>query len=111
MSIFLRIWHIAEFFVFYLRELIVANCLVAYDALTPTLQAKPAILGIRTKAETDLELLLLANLITMTPGTITLDISTDRKVIYIHAMFADDPEKLRREIQENFEPRILRLCR
>ena len=54
---------------------------------------------------------MLANLITMTPGTLSLDISPDRKTLYVHAMYIRDPEALRRDIQENFEPRVLALLR
>ena len=69
------------------------------------------VIGIPIKAQTDLEITVLANLITMTPGTLSLDISPDRKTLYVHAMYIRDPEALRRDIQENFEPRVLALLR
>jgi len=53
-----------------------------------------------------LGMLMFGNLISMTPGTLTLDISEDRTMIYIHAMYATDVEKLVRNIHEDFEPRI-----
>ena len=60
---------------------------------------------------TDLEITLLANLITVTPGSFSLDVSDDRSVLYVHAMYVDDPEALRREIKDGFERRVLELLR
>jgi multicomponent Na+:H+ antiporter subunit E len=61
--------------------------------------------------ETDVEITLLANLITLTPGTLSMDISDDRKVLYVHAMYVDDPEALRAEIKNGFERRVLEMLR
>ena len=47
--------------------------------------------------------MLLANLISLTPGTLSVDVSTDRSTLYIHAMNVDDPAALRREIKDGFE--------
>ena len=96
---------------YYLWELIKSNAIIAYDVLTPTHHMKPGVIGIPIEAKTDLEITALANLITMTPGTLSLDISPDRKTLYVHAMYIHDPEELRREIKENFEPRVLALLR
>ena len=62
-------------------------------------------------AETDVEITLLANLITMTPGSLSIDVSDDRGVIYVHSMFIDDPEEFRRTIKDDFERRVLELLR
>jgi multicomponent Na+:H+ antiporter subunit E len=99
------------FIVYYLWELIKSNAIIAYDVLTPTHHMKPGVIGIPIEAKTDLEITALANLITMTPGTLSLDISPDRKTLYVHAMYIHDPEELRRDIKENFEPRVLALLR
>jgi multicomponent Na+:H+ antiporter subunit E len=47
----------------------------------------------------------------MTPGTLSMDVSTDRKTLYIHAMFVDDAEELKKGLKENFEARVLKLLR
>ncbi len=96
---------------YYLWELVKSNAIIAYDVLTPTHHMKPGVIGIPIEAKTDLEITALANLITMTPGTLSLDISPDRKTLYVHAMYIHDPEELRRDIKENFEPRVLALLR
>ena len=96
---------------YYLWELVKSNAIIAYDVLTPTHHMKPGVIGIPIEAKTDLEITALANLITMTPGTLSLYISPDRKTLYVHAMYIHDPEELRRDIKENFEPRVLALLR
>ena len=96
---------------YYFWELVKSNAIIAYDVLTPTHHMKPGVIGIPIEAKTDLEITVLANLITMTPGTLSLDISPDRKTLYVHAMYIHDPEELRRDIKENFEPRVLALLR
>jgi multicomponent Na+:H+ antiporter subunit E len=99
------------FLFYYLWDLVKSNAVIAYDVLTPTDYMKPGVIGIPLTAETDLEITALANLITMTPGTLSLDVSADRKTLYVHAMYINDPEVLRREIKENLERRVLELMR
>ena len=55
------------------------------------------------------ELSLLAVLVTLTPGTLSLDLSDDRRVLYVHFMHVDDPEAAVRSIVDGFERRILEL--
>jgi len=99
------------FVVYYLWELVKSNAIIAYDVLTPTHHMKPGVIGIPLEAETDLEITVLANLITMTPGTLSLDVSPDRRTLYVHAMYIHDPEALRRDIKDNLERRVLDLLR
>lgn len=99
------------FVLFYSKELLLANLRVAYDALTPTHHMRPGVVAIPLEAETDLEILLLANLLTMTPGSISIDVATDRRTLYIHAMYIDDVESLRQEVKSRFEKRVLELLR
>jgi multicomponent Na+:H+ antiporter subunit E len=63
------------------------------------------------EAKTDAEILLLANLITLTPGSLTLDISEDRRTLFVHAMFVDDADAFRRTIKEGLERRLLEVLR
>ena len=55
--------------------------------------------------------LFLANLISLTPGTLSLDVSPDRRTLYVHAMATTSPDHLRREIRDGFERRILEVFR
>lgn len=106
-----KVWQVAGLLVFFIKELVVANLRVAYDVLTPGYRMRPGILAVPLDASTDLEITLLANLITLTPGTLSLDVSNDRRTLYIHAMYADDPEAVKRSIKHGFERRILEVLR
>ena len=105
-DIFLRIFRLTGFVLFYLKEVVLSNIRIAYDIVTPRHRMKPGIIAVPLGELSDLQLLSLANLVTMTPGTLSLDVSDDRKVLYIHAMYVDDADALRREIKSNFEQKI-----
>lgn len=107
-----RVPRAAAFVVFYLWQLVKSNVRVAYDVVTPGYRLKPAVIAVPLDAETDAEVTLLANLITLTPGTLALDLSADRKTLYVHVMYLDaDPEQTRREIKEQLERRVLGVLR
>ncbi len=96
---------------YYLLELIHSNFTVALDILTPSHRMKPGIVAVPLDAESDFEITLLANLITMTPGTLSLDLSEDRKILYVHAMYITDPDEIRRSIKQDLERRVLAVFR
>jgi len=96
---------------FFVWELVLSNLRVAWDVLTPSARRRPGVVAVPLDAETDAEITLLANLVTLTPGSLSLDVSPDRRVLYVHGMFVDDPETFRREIKEGFERRVLELLR
>lgn len=91
---------------FFLRELIKASFQVLFTILKPSL-LKPGVIAIPLDLTNDVQITLLGNLITLTPGTLTLDVSTDKKVIYVHTIRVEDPDVFRREIKNGFEKRIL----
>ena len=109
--IFTKIYRIIGFLFFYIKEVILANMRIAYEIITPGNNMKPGVLAIPLNLETDFEILTINNLITMTPGTLSLDISTNKKVIYIHAMYIDDPDEIRREIKAGLEKKIMEVTR
>ncbi|MDI9640896.1 Na+/H+ antiporter subunit E [Kamptonema cortianum] len=96
---------------FFLWELIVANFRLALDLLTPGISMKPAIIAMPLDAETDAEITLVASLITLTPGTLSMDVSEDRKTLYVHAMYADNEEELVQSLKNGFERRVLEVLR
>jgi multicomponent Na+:H+ antiporter subunit E len=105
-----RVPKILTFALFFLRELLKANMRVAWDVVTPTHHMRPAVIAVPLDARTEGEIALVANLISLTPGTLTLDISSDHKVLYIHVMYLDDLDEVRAQIK-NFEARVLALLR
>lgn len=106
-----RIPRLIEFAGFFLWELLWANVRVAYDVVTPTHHMRPGIIALPLDAETDLEITLLANLISLTPGTLSLDVSSDRKVLYVHHMYLHDLDVERERIKSGIERRLLRVIR
>jgi multicomponent Na+:H+ antiporter subunit E len=108
---FLRVRQLVGFALYYLRELVSANLRVARDVVTPTYAMRPAIVAIPLDARTDIEITLLSSLIALTPGSLGLDVSDDRSVLYVHGMFVDDPEAFCRGIKEGLERPLLELLR
>jgi len=79
-----RIWYTIEYIVKFTWELIKANFHVAYIVIHPLLPIKPGIVKVRTKLKRDSALTMLANSITLTPGTLTVDIDVDKQILYVH---------------------------
>ena len=94
---------------FFLWELVLANMRLALDVATPRFQMTPGILAIPLDATRDSEILLLAMLINLTPGSVALDVSDDRKVMYVHVMYIASADAARAEIKTGFERRVLQL--
>lgn len=97
--------------VFFLVELVVSNFKVLWDIATPSHINRPGIVGVPLSARTDLEIFIVANLLSLTPGSLSVDISRDRKILFVHIMFLDDPEKTRNSIKTGLERRVLEVMR
>jgi len=95
---------------YFIRELVKANYKVGFDILTPPWHMQPGVIAFPLKATTDFEITMVANFISLTPGTLTLDISDDRRVLFIHAMFLQDEKTLLAELHE-IEQRLLEILR
>lgn len=104
-----RVRRMVFFAGFFLVELVLANLRMARDVLSPRPGISPGVVAIPLDEATDVQLTALANFITLTPGTLALDISHDRKVLYVHGMYVADVEALRRDTKEGFERRIKEL--
>lgn len=106
-----KVQQVILFLVFFMYELLKANLRVAWEVLTPGMSMSPAIVSIPLDVDSDLEILLLANIITLTPGTLSLDVSTDKQTLYVHAMYVYDVDRFRRRIKNGFERRVAELFR
>ncbi|MBU1176321.1 MAG: Na+/H+ antiporter subunit E [Alphaproteobacteria bacterium] len=93
----------------FLFELSRSAVTVALLVLSPDLskRLKPAIIAFPLRVRTDAEITLLANLITLTPGTLSVDVSNDRRVLYVHALSVPDRDKLIADIAGGFEAKIM----
>ena len=90
---FTKLPQLVGFLAFFSIELVKSNLWVAWDVLTPRARRRPGVIAVPLDATTDAEITLLATLITLTPGTLSLDVSGNRSILYVHAMFVDDPDQ------------------
>ena len=104
---FERVWRIVRLCILFIYELLVSSLRVVWDVITPTHLSRPGIIAMPLDAKGDGEILLVASLISLTPGTLSLDVSADKKTLYVHAMFVDDPEALRQELKQGMERSVL----
>ena len=102
---------VISFIFFFLYELLKANLQVAYEVMTPHYNMSPGIVKVPLDVKTNLEITFLANLISLTPGTLSLDVSEDKKVLYVHSMYITSKESFIRGIKNGFEKRILEILR
>ncbi|MEX2367106.1 MAG: Na+/H+ antiporter subunit E [Pseudohongiellaceae bacterium] len=104
-------WAAVRLLAFFLKEVVITSIKVVWDVLTPTHLSEPDIIHYPLDAKTDLEIMLLANMVSMTPGSLTLDISEDRSHLIIHAMFARDKAAVIAELKNGLEKRLLEVTR
>ena len=104
-----RMARFAKLIGFFLFELVVANLRVAVDVVRPRYRMTPGVIRLPLAAQSDAEIVLLAALINLTPGSVALDVSEDRSVMYVHVMYVSSPDAARAEIKHGFERRILEL--
>ena len=102
-----RVFAWLRLLVMFLYELVVSSIAVAWDVLTPRHRARPAIIDIPLDVKSDAGILLVTNLISLTPGSLSLDVSDDRRTLRVHMMFADDPDALRDAIKSGMEKWVI----
>jgi multicomponent Na+:H+ antiporter subunit E len=107
-----KVGQLLGFVLHFLWDLIRSNLRVAHDVLTPRHYMRPGVIAVPLDARTDLEILALANRITLTPGTVSLDVSTDRRTLYVHVMYmAEDADATRAALKQDVERRLLEVLR
>ena len=95
----------------FVKELILSALKVAWLVLQPRINIRPAIIAYPLTVTTDAQITLLANMITLTPGTLSVDVSADRRTLYIHAIDVASKEALIGDIAAGFETKILGVLR
>ncbi|TVR42999.1 MAG: hypothetical protein EA394_02250 [Bacteroidia bacterium] len=104
--LFVRLFRLIAFIVYYLKELVLSSLYVAYDIITPKDLMRPGFVEVPVDLKSETAIIALANLISMTPGSLTVDMTPDKKKIYIHAMYLFDKEKFIQKIKGQLERRI-----
>jgi len=95
----------------FLYELVVANIDVLKIILKPKLDIQPGIFAYETELDQPWQVTLLSMLITLTPGTLVVDISDDNKTLYIHALHMPEVDEAVASIRDSFEKAILEVSR
>ncbi len=90
-------------------ELWLSSCMVARAAFARQPRTASAIVAVPLDLRTDLGIAVLANLVTLTPGTCSLHVSDDRRTLYVHVLEAGSPEQVTHSIKQTFERRLARI--
>lgn len=106
-----KVVQVVRFVTISLWEIFTASLALAWLIVQPKLQVRPAIVAVPLDAKTDVEIATMSSLLTLSPGTMTLDVSTDRETLYVHTIDLDDVDEFRREIKSGLERRVLEVMR
>jgi multicomponent Na+:H+ antiporter subunit E len=87
-----------------------ASLMVARDIVAPSARLVPGVLIVPLRCSTSVEAALFAGLVTLTPGTLVVGIDPELREMWIHGMYASDPEALRADLID-MEARVLRAMR
>lgn len=108
---FYRVPKIFAFILLFFHDLLKANYEVTKDVVTPNYNMKPGIVKYEMKAKTDFEITMLANMIALTPGTVVIDLSKDKRFMYIHVMYLANKEEFIRRLNTRIEKKLLEILR
>ena len=106
-----RARRVSSLVLLFLVELVKSAAKVAKLAVSTKLDLKPGFFAYDLKTDRDIEITILANLITLTPGTLSVDVSDDKQKLYVHAVTIDDVEDMRQDIANGFERKIMEAFR
>lgn len=98
MRIIRKTYYFIVFTGFYLLKLISANLYIAWDILTPRMRTNPGIIEVEVNLASDFGILLLSNLVSMTPGTLSMDLDRERNKLLVHLLYMDKREATEQEI-------------
>jgi multicomponent Na+:H+ antiporter subunit E len=109
-----RVLKSISFFLYVVVSILESNVRVAWLVLQPRPQLDPGIVAIPLETTNSLEITVLASIITLTPGTLSVDLREDsrgRKHLLVHNIKILDRERFRQEIKDRFERRLLAITR
>lgn len=110
MKIIRKPYLLIAFVLFYLYNLVKANFFIAYDILTPKTQSKSNFVWIENRTNSSFGLLLFSNLLSMTPGTLSVDYNEEKKSLLIHYLYTNKNYQVIEEI-ELVQNKIIALIR
>jgi len=99
-------WLAVRYFFMVLKDILVANIEVALLIIGPIKKLKPGFVAVPINLDSDLGITILASTVSLTPGTVSAEISKDRAWLYIHALHLDNEEELISSIKQRYEKPI-----
>jgi multicomponent Na+:H+ antiporter subunit E len=93
-----RPWHAAVFAAYFAFKLVQANLLLAWEIVTPRNKIRTGIVAVPVRGCSDMLVALVANAITLTPGTLSLEVRRDPATLYVHVLHLRHPDEVRREV-------------
>ena len=112
MSLILRPVYAIWLFIVFLWDLLTSSVQVAIAVLLPGDRTRPRLVSVPLKARSDLEITLVANFLSLTPGTLSVDVSEDRDTLLVHDLFAGDSgDDTRAAVRDGIEARVIRATR
>lgn len=92
-----------RFILLVLWDILLANCVLAVRILGPNKKLRPAFMEVPLDVKEDFTITILASTISLTPGTVSADLSTDGSKLLIHALHVDDIDAAINEIKQRYE--------
>lgn len=110
---FFQTIYLAELTFYFVAEMFKATFLVVREVLSRKSRIEEGIIALPLDVKSNLEITILASLISLTPGTLSLELSEDKSLLFIHAMYipGGDVEKIKAQIKNGFERRVIRAFR
>ncbi|MFA5619366.1 MAG: Na+/H+ antiporter subunit E [Weeksellaceae bacterium] len=108
---FYKVPRIFSFFFFFLYEMLKANIEVTREIILPKFKMKPGIVEYKHDLKSDFEITMFSNFIALTPGTMVLRVSPDKKIVYIHALYLQDQERFKERMKNGLERRLIEVMR
>ncbi len=95
----LRPWAALRFLGYFTIKLVEATLVVAWEVVTPRLRVSEGIVAVPTLSSSDIVTTIVANAISLMPGTVTVDIADEPRVLYVHVLHLREPESFRQEVR------------
>lgn len=102
---------VIEYFCRLLLDILTANVQVAVWIVRPNRKLQPAFIHYELALKSPLAISVLANTISLTPGTVSCDVSKDQRYLLIHSLHTSDAEALVRQIQQRYEEPLLEVTK
>ena len=84
---------------FYIFKLIQSNIYIAWDILTPRMRTNPGYIWVPVKLKSDFGLLLFSNLLSMTPGTLSIDYDKNKRALLVHYLYNNEKHSVENDIE------------